>query len=103
MVKANASESYLIDKNIFIGKITLHKLLEISEKSQISKAAEENPISIKHDASLMQAIEIASEFVGESIPVINREKGTLVGVVTEGDIFQRYLNTQSQITDLEKS
>ena len=103
MVEANASESYLIDNNIFIGKITLHKLLEISEKSQISKATEENPISIKHDASLMQAIEIASEFVGESIPVINREKGTLVGVVTEGDIFQRYLNTQSQITDLEKS
>ena len=47
--------------------------------------------------------EIASTFVGESIPVIVRDTGEMLGVVTEGDIFGLYLSTQNRITDLERS
>ena len=63
----------------------------------------ENPISIKNDASLQQAIEIASNFVGESIPVIDREFNSLRGVVTEADLFKLYLTLQSKVADLEKN
>ena len=52
---------------------------------------------------LQQAIEVASRFVGESIPVINRETGEMMGVVTEADLFQLYLNLQTRIADLERS
>ena len=61
----------------------------------------DEPVTLNHDASIMQAIEIASEFVGEAIPVINRANNELTGVVSEADIFQAYLSTQNRIRDLE--
>ena len=103
MIAHGVSESYLLDDNIFIGKLTLHELLQQPDDIGLTDAADTDAISIKHDASLMQAIEIASTFVGESIPVINRDNGDLLGVVTEGDIFGLYLSTQNRITDLERS
>ncbi len=103
MIAHGVSESYLLDNKIFIGKLTLHELLQQPDDIGLTDAADTDAISIKHDASLMQAIEIASTFVGESIPVINRDNGDLLGVVTEGDIFGLYLSTQNRITDLERS
>ena len=52
------------------------------------------------DLSLLVAIEKASNFVGESIPVINSD-GVLVGVVTEADLFASFLQTQKSITAIE--
>ncbi|HCP18621.1 MAG TPA: chloride channel protein, partial [Alphaproteobacteria bacterium] len=103
MIANAVSESYLLDEKRFIGKLTLHELLQQPDDISLTAAADTAAISIKHDASLMQAIEIASTFVGESIPVIDRDKEELLGVVTEGDIFGLYLSTQNRITDLERS
>jgi len=49
----------------------------------------------------LQAIEVASDFVGESIPVIDRASGQLTGIVTEGDLFTAYLETQNRVIDIE--
>ena len=46
---------------------------------------------------------MASNFVGESIPVINRDSGEMLGVVTEADLFQLYLGLQTRIADLERA
>ena len=43
----------------------------------------------------------ASNFVGETIPIINEETGLMIGVVSEANIFDAYLTTQSQVHDLE--
>ena len=59
------------------------------------------PVMLNHDASIAQAMEVASQFVGESIPVIHHESGQIIGVVSEGDIFGAYLATQSHVRDLE--
>ena len=48
----------------------------------------------------LQAMEVASNFVGETIPVIQNENNTIVGVVSEADIFDAYLVTQSRVHDL---
>jgi CIC family chloride channel protein len=61
------------------------------------------PVILNHDASVMQAIEVASDFVGEAIPVVNRNNNEFIGVVSEADIFQAYLATQTRIHDLEHS
>ena len=87
----------------FKGKLTLHALLAVSADSPVIKHVQLGPISIKHDASLQQAIEIASNFVGESIPVINRHNNILLGVVTEADLFKLYLGLQGRVADLERS
>ena len=46
-------------------------------------------------------MEIASNFVGETIPVVNEENGHMIGVVSEANIFDAYLTTQSQVHNLE--
>lgn len=98
------TEAYIIDQDgIFKGKATLHDLLASTPEGQIGTIVESRPISIKHDASLQQAIEIASKFVGESIPVINRETGQMLGVVSEADLLQLYLSLQTRIADLERT
>ena len=104
LVAANHSEGYLIgDGNRLVGKVALPRLVSLRQGATLKGAADARPLSIKHDASLQQAMEVASGFVGESIPVVDREKGTMCGVVTEADLFQLYLSLQTRITDLERS
>ena len=102
MVDSKFSEAYILDsEKVFIGKVSLTSLLKQDRKNVVSNFCEDNPLAIKHDASLMQAIEAASNFVGESIPVINMESRKFMGVVSEADIFKGYLDRQNQIRDLE--
>ena len=85
----------------FIGKVSLAPLMKVPKNNKISQHLSTNPMKLNHDASIMQAMEIASKFIGETIPVVNMETNELVGVVSEGDIFEVYLSTQSRIRDLE--
>jgi CIC family chloride channel protein len=105
LVAAEATEGYVLagDNDIFIGKVALHELLGVDGSAPAGQHLMKEPISIKHDASLQQAIEVASNFVGESIPIVNRDTETFHGVVTEADLFKLYLTLQSKITDLERS
>jgi len=103
MTEAQVSEAYIISgNNYFEGKVSLHGLLTSPTDLAVTSAIIKNPTSIKHDASLQQGIEIASEFVGESIPVVNRETNEMLGILSEADLFQAYLATQNKIIDLEK-
>lgn len=103
MTGARASEAYVISsEGRFLGKVSLHGLLTASDKTTVMSSLMSNPILIKHDASLQQSIEIASEFVGEAIPVVHLKTGQMFGVLSEADLFQAYLAAQNKITDLEK-
>ena len=50
---------------------------------------------IPSSSNLNQARSIASDFVGESIPVTN--DGKLVAALTEGDIFTQVLELEDKI------
>ena len=102
LVKAKMSEGYCIDADQqFIGKYVLSELLSAPRQSGTVQHLVANPVVLDHDASILQAMEVASNFVGESIPVIQQESGRMVGVVSEADIFSAYLATQSRVHDLE--
>jgi hypothetical protein len=47
-------------------------------------------------------MEVASDFVGEFIPIINEREGVIVGVISENALFAAYLDQQSTITEREK-
>jgi CIC family chloride channel protein len=97
------SEAYCLDgEGRFLGKCMLSNIVNTRKTAKIKDHLELNSTSIKSDASIMQAIEVASDFVGESIPVLSRASGKLKGVVTEADIFQAYMSTQVKINDLER-
>ena len=104
LVSAAATEAYVLDHaGVFHGKLSIHGLLAGAASTSVESLADPDALSIKHDASLQQAIEVASNFVGESIPVINRDTGEMLGVVTEADLFQLYLGLQTRIADLERA
>ena len=103
MTENKVSEAYIVsNQDTFIGKVSLHGLLTQKDTLLVTSSLIDNPIQINHDASLQQSIEIASKFVGESIPVVNLETKEILGVLSEADLFQAYLATQNKIIDLEK-
>ena len=102
LVKAKMSEGYCIDADQqFIGKYALHELLSAPRQSGLARYLIADPVVLDYDASILQAMEVASNFVGESIPVIQQENGRMIGVVSEADIFSAYLATQSRVHALE--
>ena len=102
LVKAKASEGYCMDDDAkFIGKFALPELLSAPRQAALAQHLVTDPVVLNHDASVLQAMEVASNFVGETIPVIHHESGQIVGVVSEADIFDAYLATQSRVHDLE--
>ena len=62
---------------------------------------ENNEVLLASIDSVLQGIEACKDFVGESIPVINKETNTLIGIITESDLFKAYLDLNRQIRDLE--
>ena len=52
------------------------------------------------DEDLSRTIQKCKDFVGESIPVIDPQK-KLLGVVTEGDLFQIYLKVSKEEKEIE--
>jgi CIC family chloride channel protein len=102
LVKAGAGEGYCIDADdVFRGKVSLQALIMVADTTRLNDCLDQDPLSINHDASVLQAIEVASKFVGETIPVVDHNQQRLVGVVSEADIFAAYLATQNRTRDLE--
>jgi CIC family chloride channel protein len=103
LIESGSTEAYIIGPdNGFMGKVALQTLLKGAPDGLAIAEQEVDPISIKSDASLQQAMEIAVDFVGESIPVIDRISGRLIGIVTEADLFRDYLALQNRVVDLER-
>ena len=87
------TEAYICDENqTLIGKVTIHSITGIEN---LSEGIDKEPIVIQSSSNLNQARSIASDFVGESIPVT--EEGKLVGALTEGDIFTQVLELEDKI------
>ena len=103
MSEKNKNEIIVLDKaGKFIGKIELHALINKDGSEKIKNFADKNCVTIKSDASLQQAMEAAANFVGEAIPIIDRQTNHVVSVITEGAIFEAYLNIQDTVIDMEK-
>lgn len=100
--KSEKSECYCLDENgSLIGKSSLNILLGSDENDFFVDHLAQNPIQLDKDHSLLEALEIASKFVGESIPVTDGSSKVLLGVVTEADIFSAYLNVQHKADSIE--
>ena len=107
MVAAQVSEAYILDeKNTFVGKVLLFKLMAArqvrkTDPAELADLVEHNPLVLDKESSVAAAIETASDFVGESIPVVDLETHTLVGVITEADLLQAYLELQNDARAIE--
>ncbi len=102
MIKFKKSESYLInDKNTLLNKFELHQL--ISQKNKKKKVSDIHPfkyLKLYSETNVFESIEKAKDFVGESIPVVNKQN-KINGIITEGDLFQIFLKISKEEKELE--
>ena len=93
------TEAYIIEEdNRLMGKIKVNEVMkELNQVVPIDK----NPLALSINESISEAITKASNFVGESIPVLDQSK-KLVGVITEADLFLQYLSVQESISNIER-
>lgn len=93
------TEAYILNENQqLIGKIKVNDIIrELNHNIKINR----RPLTLNINESISEAITKASNFVGESIPVVN-ETNKLIGVITEADLFLQYLFVQESISSIEK-
>ena len=103
MSKIEQSELMVVNESgEFIGKINSLSLFNKKGTLVSAEVIDKDCVYIAHDASLQSAMEIASNFVGEIIPIIQTDQKKAVAIITEGAIFQAYLSKQNQTVEMEK-
>lgn len=98
-----ATEGYILspDDGRLLGKLSVLALLEAAPDTPALDLADPAPFALAADASLLQAVERARSFVGESIPVIESASGRMLGCVTEADLFDAFVQLEHAVRDLE--
>ena len=90
---AQTTEAYVCDnQDVLLGKVNV---LDLQGVVTLTGIMDRTPLSFDGQDSLTHAMEKASEFVGESIPVV--DQGRLVGALTEGDLFNKVLSVQEEL------
>lgn len=91
LAEAGATEAYVCDNHDrLLGKVDVHGL---AKATTLAAAMDTEPTTLAADDNLNAAMNTASTFVGESIPVV--DNGRLVGALSEGDIFNKVLQIQA--------
>ena len=103
MSKINQSELIVVNQSgEFLGKTTSLALFNKHGPLSSVDVIDKDCVFIKHDASVQSAMKIASDFVGEVIPIVHTDQNKAVAIITEGAIFQAYLSKQNQTVEMEK-
>ena len=97
--KTGFTEAYFVDeKGKLKGKTKVNSILTNNTENLIQ---DNNPLYIEKSSNISDAIIKISNFVGESVPVVDGDR-ILKGVVTESDLFIEYLKVQDKISEIEK-
>ena len=63
---------------------------------------EKKALIIDPNSSLLSVIKKLSNFVGESIPIVNKKTNHMVGIISENDVLKAYLDISEEINQIEK-
>ena len=97
--KSEFTEVYFVNDNgVLLGKTKVNALLQ---KKNTTLIEDRSPLTLNINLDVSDAIVKVSNFVGESIPVVDHD-GKLVGVLNEADLFLQYLKVQDAISHIEK-
>ena len=103
MSKHQCAELIVISENHeFVGKIDAIAILNRDPAEKLLEYVDKECIRIFDTYSLSDAMQIASNFVGEFIPVVNARENMVVGVISENALFSAYLDEQRKIIEMEK-
>jgi CIC family chloride channel protein len=97
--KSEFTEVYFVnDDGLLLGKTKVNALLQ---KKNTTLIEDTSPLTLNIKLDVSDAIVKVSNFVGESIPVVDND-GKLLGVLNESDLFLQYLKVQDDISHIEK-
>jgi chloride channel protein, CIC family len=100
--KSSATEGYFIDADKkYFGKLRLIDIID-KDNELCFKHREKKSIIIFDTSNINECIAILTDFVGESVPIINKSTKTLVGIISENDVLKSYNKISSDIRSIEK-
>ena len=100
--KDNNTEGYLLSKEgNYLGKINILDLL-ITKNKNIQNCMVKKPLIIEPQSNLLEVIKSLSDFVGESIPVVDKKTNKMIGIISENDVLLAYLEISEEINQIEK-
>ena len=92
--KLKCSEAYYTnEEGILINKILLTDLLDLKDSRLIKDVTLQKYLIINSDENLITVMDKCKDFVGESIPVIDKYQ-ILLGIFSENDLFIYYSRAQ---------
>ena len=53
-------------------------------------------------AKLLEVIKSLTNFVGESIPIVDKKTNEMLGIISENDVLDAYLKISEEINQIEK-
>ena len=102
LTKEKTTEGYIVSNDSkFIGKISLLDIIN-KKGSNLVKYSELKPLIIDPNSNLIFVIKKLSKFVGESIPIVDKKTNQMVGIISENDVLQAYLDISEEINQIEK-
>ena len=80
------------------------RLIDIINKKNgvCYKYREKKPILVYNSSSISDSIKILSDFVGESVPVLNKKSNFMIGIISENDVLKSYTEISNDIRTIEK-
>jgi len=100
--KNKTTEGYFIDQdNNYLGKINIINLIN-KGSTEAFLLKEKKHIILNPNDSVLETIEKLSEFIGESIPIVDNKNNKLLGIISENDVLKAYINLSDQIKNIEK-
>ena len=102
LTKSKTTEGYIVSEdNRYVGKISLLNLIN-KKNSNLIDLTEKKPLILDPNSNLIFVIKKLSKFVGESIPIVNKKNNEMVGIISENDVLQAYLDISDEINQIEK-
>jgi CIC family chloride channel protein len=102
LTRFKTTEGYIVsEENKYIGKISLLNLID-KKNSSLIDLAEKKSLVIDPNSNLIFVIKKLSKFVGESIPIVNKRTNEMIGIISENDVLQAYLDISEEINQIEK-
>ncbi len=102
LINNKTTEGYIIsDDNRYIAKISLINLINKKSKNLLNYI-EKKPLKIDPKSNLIYVIKKLSNFVGESIPIVDKKTHQMIGIISENDVLKAYLEISEEINQIEK-
>ena len=101
MQDSQQTEGYCLDENArFLGKISIFDVVSRTEEVA-SSLAKKNCLKLYCNQSINEAMEVAIDFVGEGLPVLDMQSHKMVGVVSEAHLFEAYSTVTQKVREIE--